>query len=191
TTAEKVTHEVFIVKKDAKLHLLGKLLAQYQGSILLFSRTKHNAKKIVKKIRNMKHTAAEIHSNRSLSQRREALEGFKSGRYRVLVATDIASRGIDVSGIELVINYDLPDDAQNYVHRIGRTGRAGHKGHAISFAMPDQSRDVRNIEKLIRISLPVSKHQEISQEHFIQTHHKSPDRYSKHNRRQRHRRPIS
>jgi len=191
TAAEKVTHELFIVKKDTKLHLLGKLLAQYHGPILLFSRTKHNAKRIVKAIRNMKHAAAEIHSNRSLGQRREALEGFKSGRYRVLVATDIAARGIDVRGIELVINYDLPDDAQNYVHRIGRTGRAGHKGHAISFAMPDQSRDVRNIEKLIRISLPVSKHHEISQEHFIQTHHKSPYRHPKHNRRQRHRRPIS
>ncbi|MBU4149130.1 MAG: DEAD/DEAH box helicase [Candidatus Omnitrophica bacterium] len=191
TAAEKVTHELFIVRKDAKLRLLGKILAQYQGPILLFSRTKHNAKRIVREIRNMRHSAAEMHSNRSLGQRREALEGFKSGRYRVLVATDIASRGIDVRGIELVINYDLPDDAQNYVHRIGRTGRAGHKGHAISFAMPDQSRDVKNIEKLIRISLPVSKHQEISQEHFVQSHHKSPNRYPKHNRRQRHRRPIS
>jgi len=191
TAAEKVTHELFIVKKDTKLHLLGKILAQYHGPILLFSRTKHNAKRIVKAIRNMKHAAAEIHSNRSLGQRREALEGFKSGRYRVLVATDIAARGIDVRGIELVINYDLPDDAQNYVHRIGRTGRAGHKGHAISFAMPDQSRDVKNIEKLIRISLTVSKHQEISQEYFIQTHHKFRNSYPKHNRRQRHRRPIS
>jgi ATP-dependent RNA helicase RhlE len=185
TAAEKVTHELFIVRKDAKMRLLGKLLAQYHGPILLFSRTRHNARRITRDIRNMKHAAAEIHSNRSLGQRREALEGFKSGRYRVLVATDIAARGIDVSGIELVINYDLPDDAQNYVHRIGRTGRAGHKGHAISFAMPDQSSDVRNIEKLIRISLPVSRHPEISQEHFIQYHHKYQDRYPNRNRRQR------
>jgi ATP-dependent RNA helicase RhlE len=188
TTAEKVTHELFIVKKDAKLRLLGKLLAQYKGPILLFSRTKHNAKRIVREIRNMKHTAAEIHSNRSLGQRREALNGFKSGRYRVLVATDIASRGIDVTGIELVINYDLPDDAQNYVHRIGRTGRAGHKGHAISFAMPDQNRDVKNIEKLIRISLPVSDHPDISQKHFAQARHKPFRKHSNHNR---HQRPIS
>ena len=188
TTAEKVTHELFIVKKDAKLRLLGKLLAQYKGPILLFSRTKHNAKRIVREIRNMKHTAAEIHSNRSLGQRREALDGFKSGRYRVLVATDIASRGIDVTGIELVINYDLPDDAQNYVHRIGRTGRAGHKGHAISFAMPDQNRDVKNIEKLIRISLPVSDHPDISQKHFAQAHRKPFHKHSNHNR---HQRPIS
>ncbi len=169
TAAEHVTHELFIVRKDAKLRLLGKLLAQYHGAILLFSRTKHNARKIVIAIRNMGYRAAEIHSNRSLVQRREALEGFKSGKYKVLVATDIASRGIDVTGIELVVNYDLPEDAQNYVHRIGRTGRAGHKGHAISFAMPEQSRDVRNIEKLIRISLPISKHPGISQEQFIQS----------------------
>jgi ATP-dependent RNA helicase RhlE len=167
TTVERVTQELFVVKKDSKQRLLGKLLAQYRGAILLFSRTKYNARKITTAIRNMGYSAAEIHSNRSLNQRREALEGFKSGKYRVLVATDIASRGIDVTGIELVINYDLPEDAENYVHRIGRTARAGHKGHAISFATPDQSRDVRDIEKLIRITLPVSKHSEVPTEQFI------------------------
>ncbi|MDP2923963.1 MAG: C-terminal helicase domain-containing protein, partial [Candidatus Omnitrophota bacterium] len=141
-------------------------LAQYHGSVLLFSRTKHNARKIMMSIRDMGYSAAEIHSNRSLSQRREALDGFKSGRFKVLVATDIASRGIDVIGIELVINYDLPEDAENYVHRIGRTARAGCRGHAISFATPDQSRDVRDIEKLIRSTLPVSKHPGIPSEEF-------------------------
>jgi len=145
TTVERVTQELFIVKKEAKMRLLGKLLAQYHGSILLFSRTKHNAHKIMMSIRDMGYRAAEMHSNRSLAQRREALEGFKSGRYKVLVATDIASRGIDVVGIELVINYDLPEDTENYVHRIGRTARAGCQGHAISFATPEQSRDVRDI----------------------------------------------
>jgi ATP-dependent RNA helicase RhlE len=168
TTVERVTQEVFIVKKEAKLQLLSKLLAQYHGSVLLFSRTKHNARKITVSIRNMGYSAAEIHSNRSLSQRREALEGFKSGKYKVLVATDIASRGIDVTGIELVVNFDLPEDAENYVHRIGRTARAGNKGHAISFATPDQSRDIRDIEKLIKITLPVSKHPGISQDKFSQ-----------------------
>ena len=123
-------------------------------------------------IRGMGHSVTEIHSNRSLAQRREALEGFKTGRYKVLVATDIAARGIDVRGIELVINFDLPDDAQNYIHRIGRTGRAGHKGHAISFATPDQSHDVRNVERLIRTSLPISKHPQIPQEEFIQSSYK-------------------
>ncbi|MBU0709591.1 MAG: DEAD/DEAH box helicase [Candidatus Omnitrophica bacterium] len=166
TTAEHVTQELFIVKKEAKPRLLNKLLAQYHGAILLFSRTKYNAKTISRLIRGMGYSAAEIHSNRTLSQRREALDGFKSGRYKVLVATDIASRGIDVVGIELVINYHLPEDAENYVHRIGRTARAGHKGHAVSFATPDQSRDVRNIENLIKSTLPVSKHPEFPPERF-------------------------
>ena len=168
TTVELVTQELFIVKREAKSQLLRKLLEQYHGSILLFSRTKHNAKKITTSIRGMGYRAAEIHSDRSLSQRREALEGFKSGRYKILVATDIAARGIDVTGIELVLNYDLPDDAENYVHRIGRTARAGHKGHAISFATPDQSREVRDIEKIIRASLPLAKHPGIPQEQFSQ-----------------------
>jgi ATP-dependent RNA helicase RhlE len=168
TTAEHVTQELFIVRKEAKNRLLSKLLGKYQGAVLLFSRTKHNAKNIVRAIRDMGYKAAEMHSNRSLSQRREALDGFKSGRYKVLVATDIAARGIDVTGIELVINYDLPEDAENYVHRIGRTARAGKRGHAISFATPDQSRDVRDIEKIIRSTLPVSRHPEIPPEEFVE-----------------------
>jgi ATP-dependent RNA helicase RhlE len=188
TAAERVTHELFIVKKEAKIRLLGKLLTQYHGAILLFSRTKHNARKIAASIREMGYRAVEMHSNRSLSQRREALEGFKSGKYKVLVATDIAARGIDVVGIELVINYDLPEDAENYVHRIGRTGRAGQKGHAISFAMPDQSRDVRDIEKLIRISLPVSKHPGISVEQFSQSSNRSSPKQFRHGYRQGQRR---
>ena len=171
TTVELVTQELFIVKKEAKRSLLSKLLGQYHGSVLLFSRTKHNAHKIMMSIRDMGYSAAEIHSNRSLPQRREALDGFKSGRFKVLVATDIASRGIDVTGIELVINYDLPEDAQIYVHRIGRTARAGCRGHAISFATPDQSRDVRDIEKLIRSTIPVSKHPEIPSEDFSESQH--------------------
>jgi ATP-dependent RNA helicase RhlE len=188
TAAEHVTHELFIVKKEAKIKLLSKILAQYRGAILLFSRTKHNARKICRDIRDMRYSAAEIHSNRSLNQRREALDGFKSGRYRVLVATDIAARGIDVTGIELVVNYDLPEDAENYVHRIGRTGRAGLKGHAISFATPEQGSCVRDIEKLIRKSLPVSKHPGISVERFSEsTWHQAPVKYFKRgNRHPRH-----
>lgn len=174
TTVERVTQELFIVHKDAKLPLLGKLLAEYKGSVLLFSRTRHNAKKLTKSIYNMGYDAAEIHANRSLTQRREALDGFKSGKYKVLVATDIAARGIDVSGIELVINFDLPEDPENYVHRIGRTARAGCHGHAISFATPDQSRDVWNIERLIKLMLPVSKHPEIPSEDFPDRKNKQP-----------------
>ena len=141
--------------------MLEKLLYDYRGSVLVFSRTKHGAKKIAASIRALGHTAAELHANRSLSQRREALDGFKNGKYRVLVATDIAARGIDVKGIELVINYDLPDNAEDYVHRIGRTGRAGAAGHAISFATPDQRGDVYGIERLMRTKLPLSKTPEL------------------------------
>ncbi len=104
----------------------------------------------------MDHNAVEIHSNRSLAQRKDAMAGFKSGKYRVLVATDIASRGIDVTGIELVINYDLPTNTEDYVHRIGRTARAGVTGHAISLATPEQHKELRDIEHLIRKTLPIS-----------------------------------
>jgi len=156
TTVERVTQEFFIVRKEEKIRLLEKVLGDYTGSTLVFSRTKHGAKKIMRGVRAMGHSAAEIHGNRSLNQRKEALEGFKTGRYRVLVATDIASRGIDVKGIELVVNYDLPMESSDYVHRIGRTARAGAEGHAISFAEPAQRREMRDIERLIRKAVPVS-----------------------------------
>ncbi|MCX5726772.1 MAG: DEAD/DEAH box helicase [Candidatus Saganbacteria bacterium] len=158
TAAKRIIQELFIIKKEEKSELLLKLLDQYRGTVLLFSRTKRGAARITKGLRSMGHNAAEIHSDRSLAQRREALEGFKTGKYRILVATDIAARGIDVKGIELVINFDLPDDAENYVHRIGRTGRMGHEGRAISFATPDQRGDVRSIENVMQKSLPIVKH---------------------------------
>lgn len=157
STAKDVTQELFIVSQEDKSRLLEKLLQEYKGSVLVFSRTKHNAKRIAALVRFLGHSATEIHSNRSLGQRREALEGFRNGKYRVLVATDIAARGIDVSNIEVVINYDLPENADDYVHRIGRTGRAGVSGHAISFARGNQRDDIRAIERLIRGTLPVSK----------------------------------
>jgi len=170
TMAEGISQEIFVVKKDLKGKLLGKILDQYSGPVLLFTRTKRGAQKVTSFIRTIRHSAAEIHSDRSLGQRKDALEGFKSGRYRILVATDIAARGIDVKGIELVINYDLPDDPENYVHRIGRTGRAGQQGHAISLATPDQGNDVRTIEKIIRINIPLSKHPSFPTESFIHSH---------------------
>lgn len=161
TTAKGVEQELFVVSKNDKMRLLEKLLEEYHGTVLVFSRTKHGAKKITRVVRSMGHAAAEIHSNRSLAQRREALDGFKSGKYRVLIATDIAARGIDVKGIEVVINYDLPDQAEDYVHRIGRTARAGHSGKAISFATPDQGADIRQIERMFRVHLPAKKMPEL------------------------------
>lgn len=155
TTVESVTQEIFIVEKAAKQKLLSHLLKERRGSVLIFTRTKFGARRVTKAVRDLGEKAAEIHSNRSLAQRRDALEGFRSGRYRALIATDIASRGIDVKGIETVINYDMPSHAEDYVHRIGRTGRAGMGGHAISFAMPEERNEVRSIERLIRKTIPV------------------------------------
>ncbi len=168
TTAEGVTQELFIVQRTQKYALLLKLLESYRGSTLVFSRTKYGATKILRQLKANGVNAAEIHSNRSLSQRKEALDGFRTGRYRVLIATDIASRGIDVRGIELVVNFDLPSTSDDYVHRIGRTARAGARGHAITFAMPDQTKEVRDIERLIRKNIPVSKLPELPQLHMVQ-----------------------
>jgi ATP-dependent RNA helicase RhlE len=173
TAIELVEQELFFVNKEDKAKLLQNVLAEYTGSVLVFSRTKFGAKKIAQTIRNYGYTASEIHSNRSLNQRIEALEGFKIGKYRVLVATDIAARGIDVTGIQLVVNYDLPSTSEDYVHRIGRTGRAGLSGKAISFATPDQKFEVRNIERLIRKPLPLGKTSIPA--HVIETHHAVPE----------------
>ncbi len=156
TSAQNVEQEIFFVRKEDKIRLLEKILADFKDTVLIFSRTKFGAKKITQQIAQMGHKAEEIHSNKSLSQRIRALQGFKSGVFRVLVATDIAARGIDVKNIGMVINYDLPDNSEDYVHRIGRTGRAGHSGKAISFATPDQKFDIRNIERLIRKTLLIS-----------------------------------
>jgi len=166
TTAELVSQEIFVVRAELKLTILNEILKQYTGSVLLFTRTKRGAAKVTRSLRNSGVSAAEIHSDRSMGQRKDALNGFKTGRHRVLVATDIAARGIDVTGIELVINYDLPDDPSNYVHRIGRTGRAGRKGHAISLAKPDQGSDVKGIEKIIRSTIPLSNHPTVNTEKF-------------------------
>lgn len=155
TTADKIDQEVFIVPSLEKFHLLQKLLNEYKGSVLVFSRTKYGAKKIAHKIRQMGHRADEIHSNRSQNQRQNALKGFATGTYRILVATDIAARGIDVDNIELVINFDLPEQIEDYTHRIGRTGRAGRSGIAISFASPEQKGDIAKIQQLINMTLPI------------------------------------
>lgn len=157
TTVKEIDQEVIFLSQRDKRKMLKVLLDRHGGSILIFTRTKHGAKKLTTAIRDMRYSAAEIHSNRSLLQRGMAIEGFKKGTYRILVATDIAARGIDVSNIEVVINYDLPATPDDYVHRIGRTARAGKKGKAISFATADQQRDVRDIERLIRTQLVVGK----------------------------------
>lgn len=157
TPAANVVQEIIILHKEDRVQQLQKILAQYKGSVLIFVRTKSSVKNICRNIANMNQTVAEIHSNRTLVQRTRALRGFKEGQYRILVATDIAARGIDVKGIELVLNYDLPDNLEDYIHRIGRTGRAGKMGQAISFATPSQLIAVRRIERMIKKEIPLTK----------------------------------
>ncbi len=156
TLAKNIEQELFVVTKNNKMHLLSSLLKQYQNNkILIFSRTKHGARRIARDIRHMGYTVTEIHSNRSQAQRKASLEGFARDKFRIMVATDIAARGIDVKDISLVINFDLPNNSGDYVHRIGRTGRAGRHGKAISFVVPSEKASVRKIEQLIRKSLPI------------------------------------
>ncbi|MFH0892260.1 MAG: DEAD/DEAH box helicase [Candidatus Falkowbacteria bacterium] len=157
TAAAGVTQEMIIVNVEDKFAQVEKILIKHTGPVLVFTRTKHGAKNLCRKLRQIGHKSAEIHSNRSLAQRREALDGFKIGKFRILVATDIAARGIDVSGIELVLNYDLPEQAEDYVHRIGRTARAGRTGVAISLAMPAQLAAIKKIEKTINKTIPQTR----------------------------------
>lgn len=157
STVAGIKHELcFVVSKEHKTQALQTILKEDHKSVLVFSRTKHGANKLSQKIATMGHQVAEIHSNKSLGQRKRALEGFKSGQYRVLVATDVASRGIDVPNISLVVNYDLPDAPEDYIHRIGRTGRAGKDGRAVSLATTDQMKEVTGIERLMKAPLPLT-----------------------------------
>ncbi|MCE5300699.1 MAG: DEAD/DEAH box helicase [Spirochaetia bacterium] len=174
TTTDIVTQEIYVVKDEKKIEMLTELLKQYQGSVLVFTRTKRGAVKTARAIKKAGFASAELHSDRTMAQRRDALEGFKSGKYSVLTATDIAARGIDVTGINLVVNYDLPDEAINYVHRIGRTGRAGMAGRAISLATPDQAAAVKTIENIIRMTIPILKHHKIATEDFLAIPFNSP-----------------
>jgi ATP-dependent RNA helicase RhlE len=156
SAAESVDQELLMVSHEDKRETLRVILESHEGSVLVFARTRHGARKIASAVRGFGHSAAELHSDRTQAQRKAALSGFKSGEHRVLVATDIAARGIDVKEIALVVNYDVPENPEDYVHRIGRTGRAGAKGRAILLATPEQHRDVRDIEKLLRTELPLS-----------------------------------
>ena len=156
--AESVAQFLYPVPKSRKVDLLIHLLRDESlDLVLVFSRTKHGADKIARKLQHAGIVAATIHSNRSQSQRTQALESFKGGRTRVLVATDIASRGIDVEGISHVVNFDFPMHPEDYVHRIGRTGRADAAGDAVSFVTPDDEQYVRLLEKTIRKVIPRRK----------------------------------
>ncbi len=154
--ANTITQYAYRVEKGQKLALLRHMLeTDSMYSVLVFSRTKHGADKIRRKLDRVGVNSVAIHSNRSQKQRQQALDGFKRGKFQVMVATDIAARGIDVEGISHVINYDVPAFAEDYVHRIGRTGRANATGDAITFVSNEEKNSLRKIEKFIgrRISL--------------------------------------
>jgi len=152
----EVSQEMYLIKNQDKSRFLAVRLKACTGPVLVFTRTKRMASRLTDRVNEMGFAAAEIHSNRSLGQRRSALDGFKRGRYQVLIATDIAARGIDVSGIELVVNYDMPANSEDYVHRIGRTGRAGKTGCAISFATTEQKGTIRDLERFMKTKLALS-----------------------------------
>lgn len=155
-TAERVEQSVYFVNKRKKSALLVHLLLSLPfGTTLVFSRTKHGADKIVKLLNKANINAEAIHGNKSQPARQKALGNFKSGKTSVLIATDIAARGIDVEKLGLVLNYDLPDIPETYVHRIGRTGRASESGVAISFCDPEERQWLKDIQRLIRQTIPV------------------------------------
>jgi len=155
---ESVTHAIYPVPMHLKFTLLLALLEKTDfHSVIVFTRTKHGADKIARRLKSANHSVAVLHANRSQNQRIEALEGFKSGKYEVMVATDIAARGIDVAGVSHVINYDVPEKPEDYVHRIGRTGRAQAVGDAITLVSPENAGDIRDIQRFIGAKIPELK----------------------------------
>jgi len=151
--AEHIDLHVYEVDQDRKLGLLQHMLEQETGSFLVFARTKHGADRLAKKLIRGGVNAATIHGDRSQSQRNHALRGFQQGDYRVLVATDVAARGIHVEGIAHVVNYDLPQAPEDFIHRVGRTGRAGLRGTATTFGAPSERGEIRKIERMLSIQL--------------------------------------
>jgi ATP-dependent RNA helicase RhlE len=157
-TVERIDQKMMFVDKGHKDALLIDLIESHNmDKVIVFSRTKHGANKVVKKLEVAGIPASAIHGNKSQTARTTALKGFKAGDVRVLVATDIAARGIDVDGITHVVNYDLPEEPETYVHRIGRTARAGTDGDAVSFCSARERDWLRQIEKMIRKEIPVDR----------------------------------
>jgi ATP-dependent RNA helicase RhlE len=151
--AENVELRTFEVEQDKKQELLEHLLGAETGSFLVFVRTKHGADRVARRLVRSGHSATQIHGDRSQAQRNSALRSFSEGRHRVLVATDVAARGIDVANVAQVINFDMPKMAEDFVHRVGRTGRASAHGVASTFAGPSERNDLRKIEKTLSIHM--------------------------------------
>jgi ATP-dependent RNA helicase RhlE len=156
--AETVSHALYPVAVDQKFDLLLTLLERTNyDSVLIFSRTKDGADRISRQLKKNNHSVATLHSNRTQNERVDALEGFKGGRYEVMVATDIAARGIDIAGVSHVINHDVPQHPEDYVHRIGRTGRAQTVGEAFTIMTAEELPHVQDIERFIGQKVPRQK----------------------------------
>ena len=151
--AENVELQTFEVATDKKHELLEHLLDSSKGSFLVFVRTKHGADRVDRRLARSGHSATQIHGDRSQSQRNAALRSFSQGHHRVLVATDVAARGIDVADVAHVVNYDMPREAEDFVHRIGRTGRASARGIASTFAAPEEKGTLRKMERVLSINM--------------------------------------
>ena len=156
---EKIDQRVMFVEKGNKDNLLSYLLQTHPEwrKVIVFARTRHGADRVDRKLRRAEVKVAAIHSDKTQAQRTRALDGFRDGRVRVLVATDIASRGIDVPDVDLVVNMELPNETESYVHRIGRTARAGESGTAISFVAPEERSLLKAVERFVRQSIPVDR----------------------------------
>ena len=154
SAADKIDLHLYVVEQDQKFALLQNMLQQERGSFLVFARTKHGADRLAKRLsRDAEVKTATIHGDRSQNQRNQALKGFQDGYYRVLVATDVAARGIHVDGISHVVNYDLPQAPEDFIHRVGRTGRMGTGGTASTFATRSERADVGRIERMLNTKL--------------------------------------
>ncbi len=155
--ADKITQSIHFVEQARKPHKLRQILDQDPEALtLVFSRTKHGAERLMKGLVADGYSAESIHGNKSQGQRDRAIKAFREGKTKILVATDVAARGIDIPGVAYVINYDLPNVPDNYVHRIGRTARAGREGVAIAFCSPDEVGQLKQIEKLMKLEIPVA-----------------------------------
>ena len=170
--AAEIDLHVYEVEQDRKLGLLEKMLEEESGSFLVFARTKHGADRLAKKLARSGSKAAAIHGDRTQNQRNMALRGFQEGSYRVLVATDVAARGVHVEGIAHVVNYDLPQIPEDFIHRVGRTGRAGLKGTASTFSTRSERGEIRKIEQLLDLQLtrrpvPAGLAQEVRAGHAV------------------------
>jgi ATP-dependent RNA helicase RhlE len=182
STAERIAQRVIMIDKPAKSALLIELLRnEVTGQTLVFTRTKHGADKVVKSLHHAGMSAEAIHGNKSQNQRERVLGAFRNGSLKTLVATDIAARGIDVDGISHVINYDLPNIPESYVHRIGRTARAGAEGIAISFCDNEEVSFLRDIEKLIQIKLPATERRSAPRSDAPAPHHR-PQKHGRNGR---------